>query len=181
MYAERQQLKWLAHCGLMEDNALQKTTLFMNPTNKNYQSIWNRVGTKSGLDRQKFWQLALDKKSFNSYVGERYGNLNGESPEWGSRMYVFNCFSRCMGTWFQVIQMGWLKRDQILCHQGRHQGRGGRDLLLIHSHIHNVFIQLLFENLHSSPWLQTSETGNLLVCLPSSHWQGRIACKLIDT
>ena len=60
----------------------------MKPTKENYQSIWNRVETKSGLDRQQFWRLALDKKSFNSYVGERYGNLNGESPEWGNRMYV---------------------------------------------------------------------------------------------
>ena len=81
MYAERQQLKWLAYCVLLEDNALQKITLFMDPTNKNYQSIWNRVETKSGLDRQQFWQLALDKKSLNSYIGEPYGNLNGESPE----------------------------------------------------------------------------------------------------
>ena len=32
VYAQRQQLKWLAHCIRMENNALQKITLFMNPT-----------------------------------------------------------------------------------------------------------------------------------------------------
>jgi len=48
--------------------------------------------TKSGLDRQQFWRLALDKKSFNSYISERYGNLNVESPEWGNRMYVCSLF-----------------------------------------------------------------------------------------
>ena len=39
IFAEKQQAKWLAHCVRMENDALQKLSLFMTTTKKNYKSV----------------------------------------------------------------------------------------------------------------------------------------------
>ena len=45
-FAERQQLRWLAHCIRMENISLQKTTLFMIPTKAYYRDIGTRIEEK---------------------------------------------------------------------------------------------------------------------------------------
>ena len=76
-FAEKQQLKWLAHCVRMENDELQKITLFTIPTKPYFRDVWNRVEGKTGMSRQQFWKMAQDKSSFNSYIEHRYGSFNG--------------------------------------------------------------------------------------------------------
>ena len=75
-FAERQQLKWLAHCVRMENDALQKISLFMIPSRKYHKSVWTRIESKTGMDKEQFWRMAKDRARFNSYIETRYGSLN---------------------------------------------------------------------------------------------------------
>ena len=79
IFAEKLQVKWLAHCVRMENDALQKFSLFMTTTKKNYKSVWSRIESRLGMDRQQFWKLARDKPSFNRYINSRYGSFEDES------------------------------------------------------------------------------------------------------
>ena len=87
-FSEKQLVKWLAHCVRMENDALQKLSLFMITTKKNYKSVWSRIESKLGMDRQQFWKLDRDKPSFNRYINSRYGSSKDESFTRSMRMYV---------------------------------------------------------------------------------------------
>ena len=52
IFAEKQQVKWLAHCVRMENDALQKFSLFMTTTKKNYKSVWLRIESRLEMDQQ---------------------------------------------------------------------------------------------------------------------------------
>ena len=75
-YAERQQLKWIAHCIRMENDTLQKLSLFMIPSKKYYRNVWTRIENKTGLTKSDFIRKAMDKSSFNSYIANRYGSFD---------------------------------------------------------------------------------------------------------
>ena len=40
----------------------------MTTTKKNYKSVWARIESRLGMDRQQIWKLARDKPSFNHYI-----------------------------------------------------------------------------------------------------------------
>ena len=87
-------VKWLAHCVRMENDALQKLSLFMTTTKKNYESAWSRIESRLGMDGQQFWKLARDKPSFNRYINSRYGSFEDESSTWSTKMCV--CMYVCI-------------------------------------------------------------------------------------
>lgn len=104
IFAEKQQAKWLAHCVRMENDALQKLSLFMTTTKKNYKSVWSRIESRLGMDRQQFWKLARDKLSFNRYMNSRYGSFEDESSTWSTRIYV------CV---YGTITANWYKKNYL--------------------------------------------------------------------
>ena len=71
-----EQLKWLAHCVRMENDALQKISLFMIPSKKYYKTVWTRLEKKIGLTKSDFIRKAVDKPSFNRYIELRYGSFD---------------------------------------------------------------------------------------------------------
>ena len=71
MFQEKQHLNWLAHCIRMENDCLQKQTLFMK-RKRGTIDRWKRLERITYLDQQQLRRLMMDKFSFNRWINERY-------------------------------------------------------------------------------------------------------------
>ena len=59
-----QQLKWIAHVVRMENNSLEKQSLFM----KNLKIEWRSLEEESGMDRSQMLRLMMDRLLFNGWL-----------------------------------------------------------------------------------------------------------------
>ena len=59
-----QQLKWIAHVVRMENNSLEKQSLFM----KNLKIEWRSLEEESGMDRSQMLRMMMDRQLFNGWL-----------------------------------------------------------------------------------------------------------------
>lgn len=71
-YMEKQRLKWLGHCVRMQNNAMQKTSLFMIPTKKNVRSFWLQYEKRYGMDQSQLRRLMMDKAKFDGFLASNF-------------------------------------------------------------------------------------------------------------